>query len=437
VYDRAVIPFQKPELLDLFSVAETLHAAGVIQTIQLTESLPDEPPLYIWSASCVRDYAVRENLIASGISFDNERVALTTALAEAVERHVWASRVDYFAAQKKATAESMRRKRVAALDLERLVGLPQKSSPEQKFLWIRGDSLISKRPLWVPAQLVSGNPGVLTSLNEPLLREQNTNGCAGGKTKEAAILQGALEAIERDAYMILWLNRLILPRINVEQLALRSASLSRLMKLCVRYRLIPQVIRMLTDAPTYALAVVLEDESGMTPNMSLGLKAHRDPAQAAEGALLEALRIRPDIRAMENETPKEVQEQIADIGHFDRLRYWTKHNRAKGLAFLTAGPTVNLTAESWESDTDEEHLARIVSWCREKGYECVSVSLTKSEGNPTPWHLERVIIPELQPLYLKEKNRPVDGLRVNEIPKQFGYLVEKEAHSSEEPHPFA
>ncbi len=413
VYEGATIPFQKPALLDLFVVAETLKTTGVIQTLRLEEPLPDEPPLHTWSVACVHDYTIRENLVASGISSENERAALTVALAEAVERHVLASRTDYFVAEKKETVSNMHYKGIAALALERIVSLPQAFSEAQKFLWIRGDSLISKRALWVPAQIVSGNPGVLVALNEPLLREQNTTGCAVGETKETALLQGALEVIERDAYMILWLNRLTLPQVNLDQLTLRSTSLSRLMKLCTRYRLRPSVIRMITDAPTYALAVVLKDESGMIPKISLGLKAHRNPALAAEGALLEALRIRPDVRRAQDETYDKSPERISDIGHFDRLRYWAEDNRAKALTFLTDGPTNDLQSEPWELDTDKEHLARIVAWCREKGYECASVSLTKSKGNPTPWHLEHVIIPELQPLYLKEKNRPIDSPRLS------------------------
>ena len=58
-------------------------------------------------------------------------------------------------------------------------------------------------------------------------------------------------------------------------------------------------------------------------------------------------------------------------------------DNAKNLEFLIAGDEGRATESEWEHDTDEEHGARIVEWCRARGYECVSVALGASKSNPT------------------------------------------------------
>src|SRR5438128_5550103 len=46
----------------------------------------------------------------------------------------------------------------------------------------------------------------------------DSNGCAAGNTLEAAIVQGFLELVERDAYAIWWYNRLQRAEVDLAQL---------------------------------------------------------------------------------------------------------------------------------------------------------------------------------------------------------------------------
>jgi len=77
----------------------------------------------------------------------------------------------------------------------------------------------------------------------------------------------------------------------------------------------------------------------------------------------------------------------------------------------------------WESDTEEEHLKRVITWCRDNDYECASVSLGVSAANPTPWYIEMVIMPDLQPIHLTESRRHLGGVRLKSIPTRFGYTA--------------
>jgi hypothetical protein len=125
-----------------------------------------------------------------------------------------------------------------------------------------------------------------------------------------------------------------------------------------------------------------------------------------------------------------------EIGHVDRIFFWGGGERAKQLEFLIRGPEETVEQQDFEDLAPEEHLRRIAEWCRAKGYECVSVSLGTSRLNPLPWHVEYVVIPELHPTHLHERMRQVGGVRLQDIPKQFGYTPLKEPHIAT-PHPFA
>jgi thiazole/oxazole-forming peptide maturase SagD family component len=236
--------------------------------------------------------------------------------------------------------------------------------------------------------------------------------------------------------MIMWLNQLTLPRFDIEDLCSQSPTLKDLIATCKKYRLTVDLVRMITDAPTYAMCAVVTDETDNLPKVILGLRAHQNKFLAAEKAILEALRIRQMTRRMLQHPPKDwVEDTKADnVGHVDRVLYWAKGDRWKKLSFLTQGP-VQRFEEPWEHDSEDEHLERILNWCKAVGYEFASVSLTKSKKNISPWHIEMVVIPPLQPIHLNEKLRHTGGSRLKEVPEMFGYKAIEPY--TDDPHPFA
>jgi ribosomal protein S12 methylthiotransferase accessory factor len=431
-------------LVDLFALAKKLEKGRILKSLGQAHSLPDEPPLFAWIANLHREFEGEAN--ASGAHPNSHRAALTATLAESVERYVWFEETDYFDSPTFSTTASIA-SRGRYIDPKMVAG-PSATARTTKglhiedssvFKWIRGYSWTAKKPLWLPAQLISGSRKEFyerAARKEPLIRSVSTNGLATRQTREGAVLYGVLELIERDAFMIMWLNQLTLPRFDIDDLCAQNASLAELVADCKKYRLKVDLIRMITDAPTYAVCAVVTDETENEPRVIVGLRAHSSKFLAAEKAILEALRIRQMTRHMIKHPPKNwsLETKADDIGHTDRLLYWATNNRSRKLTFLTKGPTQRFD-EPWEFDTEDEHLLRIIDWCKRAGYEFASVSLTKSKKNISPWHIEMVVIPELQPIHLNEKLRHTGGLRLKEVPEMFGYKP-IEPHTSD-PHPFA
>ena len=442
VYDWARIGYESVDLTRLLELAETLRVKGIIRQYGRKLSLPDEPRTAHWYA----EFEVNGHKKSGGSSLEDDTLALTKTLAEAIERHAWFT-YQQFPSLRKSTVTDIE-KEGDSINPERFAGhresQRQKNTrlrldPSDSFHWIKGYSWTKKRSSWIPAQVISGSNKLIAFSRlskEPAIRASITTGLATHPDRTQALLSGALEVIERDAYIITWLNQLSPPHITLDELTERSESLAKLVKQCRRYRLEPQILRLPTDAPAYAVCAVLEDTTSGLPRFSFGLKVDRDPTIAAEGAILEALRIRSSTRMWKMSANNwDRDTKAVDIGHLDRLLYWTEDNRADRLTFLLGGAIKPLVKEIWEDDSDEEHFARIVQWCREKGYELVSVSLTDAPENIPGWHIEMVVIPELQPMHLSEKLPCVGGERLHDIPRQFGYTP-REPYL-DDPHPFA
>jgi ribosomal protein S12 methylthiotransferase accessory factor len=442
-YDRSRIPFGRDDLSTLFDIAETLRRNSIIATYDPPSQLPDEPRFHQWRVIGSKP----RSHITGGMSVESTHAALISALAEAVERHLWFDTIDYFHTPTRATyTEIMRRGR--AIDPERFAGYSQAQRDAQtkfsittdsSFLWIRAHSWASDDTVWVPAQVVSGFHGsrcMRRVENEPILLASITNGLATGPTREFAILNGVLELIERDAFMITWLNQISPPVLDLDAIAATQETLSTLLERIRRYRLEAHVVHLPTDAPAYAVCAVIRDSSTIGPSIVLGLKAHRNLARAAEGALLEALRMRQNIRNQRIRTPLDPHKDPGTVEHTERALYWAEGDRHKRLAFLTAGKREALRAEPWENDAMEEHLIRIISWCNSHNYEFASVDLGCSKRNVSPWHVYLSVIPELQPMHQNEKYIYLGGKRLTSVPAQFGY-VPRHKPFADEPHPFA
>lgn len=443
IQDLRKIPFGRSELMEGLALADLLKSRGVIESFGRMASLTDEPQIKRWWAVC-NDVAKHRT---SGATANNDIDALYATLAEALERYLWTESRNHFISPLRATTKSMLRYGPCVVP-ERFVGFSstQRESdpklrlePDATYLWVRGTSHVTGRPTYVPAQTISGVRGLRTEkeTTEPLIRLPITTGLATWPEKKQAILSGALEVIERDAYMITWLNQLSLPRIPLDELCAENQSLAELIRKCVRYKLKTHAIRLITDAPTHAVCVVIEDGSGVAPRFACGLKAHHSLTTAVEGATIEALRGRVAHRNFAASGKRwDAKTPVDMIGHVDRIYYWGIPENAKGLEFLIQGKEVKRQPEIWENDTPEEHFARIIEWCRTVGYECVSVPLGISKLNPTSWHVEVVVIPELQPTYLHEKLQQIGGSRLKTVPEQFGYESRKHPFIKA-PHPFA
>ena len=441
LYSYRNAPFERPDLFDVFRIGQLLKSRNVITDVYPLTSFSDEPPLKLWGAACNDT----KKTLAGGGSVESDEAALYAAFGEALERYLWFTQRDYFKKPRYATASKISRfgnfiapeRFVSFTEAQREKNPHLRLNPNVEYLWIQGVSLVHEKKVYLPAQTASAAVHPHNQDHrEPLIRQQTTIGTATWPTKLGARLAGILEIIEREAYMVMWFNQLTLPRIALEPLRQKNGALDIVLERCERYRLRVHAVKMITDAPTHAVCAVVEDVSDLAPRFSFGLKAHRSLSLAVERALLEALRARRTFRSREEERNAwDPTMPIGKIGHIERTFYWALPQHAPRLSFLVEGKTIETKEAQWENDSDQAHFERLIVWCRNKGYECVSVSAGTSAANPTRWHVETVVMPDIQPTHLHESLRHLSGVRLKAIPEQFGYTILPEPFV-ESPHPY-
>lgn len=120
-----------------------------------------------------------------------------------------------------------------------------------------------------------------------------SNGAAAGNTYEEAVLQGALELVERDAVAIWWYNRLQRPEFDIS-----AIDDSRIHDTLATYRRLgrPIVLLDLThDLGIPVVAAVSAREGGVSEDILLGFGAHLDPAIAVMRAISEVTQFYPGV----------------------------------------------------------------------------------------------------------------------------------------------
>ncbi|MBY0293951.1 YcaO-like family protein [Patescibacteria group bacterium] len=437
VFDRFNFPYGKTELTYCFELAQKMVKMELIKMVRPVMQFQDEPRLKMWVCGNVSERKFQ----TGGASLDDEEGALMAALAESLERQIW-RQDDYFVQRIYISESDMQRKRIPHTPLQSFASFTPEQRNSQKrlqfnentkFLWVKGVSLVSKKNLHVPAQAVSSaHNGLDVTAHEPLIRVRSTNGLATWPTQIGARLAGVHELVERDAYMIMWLNQLTLARLDITPLLSQHPTLMKFVRDLERYRFRIHCIPMLTDAPTYAMATVIEDMSGKGPRFTIGLKAHRSLVVAIEKSATEAMRARYAARLTDYEIP----DAVSKVGHYDRVPYWAREGNAKKLEFLISGEMKVIEPQPWDNDSEESHYERIIEWLRSNDMEAVSVPLTHSKKNVSKFHIEMVVIPKLHALHLSERDLAFGGERWQSVPKMFGVQPRKEMFTAE-PHPFA
>ncbi len=379
-----------------------------ISSARWKQQLPDEPHFFQYSVRIKADHGS-----AGGTSLSRAR-AMRTALAEAVERSIWLSETRHLRYGPPTPSRDMpaNTPRASAYVLSDKTHTAHLATIDDIPLrWSKAYSYTARQYVSVPSQMLSAT--YAKESGEIMLRQPITTGLATAPTRNASLLSGALEVIERDAFMVTWLSGMSPANIIHDSLTDACPELGTLLASCTRYRLKVDFVRLFTDAPTYAIMAVVSDPSNMPP-VAVGAAAGPDAGRAALKGLLEALRARQNSRA---QAKKETSQQNS------RLGFWAKPEHTTHAAFLTANSPTPLQRAPWHNDTVRAHFARIIDWARALSFDLLAADLSAGEANVPGWHIHQVIIPQLQPLYQDERQKSSYGSRVPTVLKLYGHTI--------------
>lgn len=302
--------------------------------------------------------------------------------------------------------------------------------------WIQARELPGGQLVWAPASLIYLDyPG---NDEDAYFCTPTSNGLAAGPNLEAAILAGLYELIERDSFLIAWMNRLPAEEVTIPSSAQVEASLIRHYQ---RFEVETRVFHLPTDMPAYVMMAILIAGRGKTPAVVVGLGCHTDPCVAVRKALFEGAQIHPG----------EV-ERCREPGYSERLRsyedvrtledhgaFFTSPDRLPELAFLLESERHKGVDEmpNLSAGTVAEDLDRCVAALTHAGCRVLYADLTTPDLNDYAIRVVRTLATGLQPIHFGYGEERLGGRRLYELPRILGFRAEDvtEAGINRCPHP--
>ncbi len=274
-----------------------------------------------------------------------------------------------------------------------------------------GRSLADDAPALLPAQLVYLAWDELAD-GEASIVHATSSGLACGASYAEAALSALLELVERDAFMLVWRNRLSLPRIDPhaahgvvawERRYLDGARLRR------------RVVDLSCVHGLPTLLAVVEDGAG---SLGVGAAAAASPEAAYRKALAEAYATQGAARRMrEDGTSRRAHfEEIATFA--DHIAVYADPRNAVRAAFLTASPDrVQLDLlPAMAPAPPEEQLEFVARALLDAGVESYAVDVTTPDIADLGLCVVRAVAPELCMLDVRQDACFLGGPRLRRAP---------------------
>jgi ribosomal protein S12 methylthiotransferase accessory factor len=425
----------KKDFLNRFG---TLKTHGIANSLSEYVMYPDEPQGYITTVGLTGrksfGYAGR------GVDMFDRKKTYLPAIGESVER--WAvANYDPHDSIRSSNANLKKPK----LDIFSFAGFSEEKRRDSRFplritndtifRWVRGRSLIDGKKTYIPLQTISFVPSREKN-REPLISFEITTGAAAGKTYEDAVLGGLFEVIERDAFMIHWLNQTTPDQIDLSTVP--DVRVRKMIDIAHRYRLELYPLYLLTDAPAHTVACVCLDRSGIGPAVTIGMSTHLSLIEATYKSVAEVLATRSPSRRRVEQNKDEIPKK-EDVGHLSRLFYWSRPEKIRDITPWISGVKKPFSTFPMYRDTgtSKEKLNYLLEFFKHEHYTVVAKEIL-------PRRLRRkfkmtvvfVKVPEFQPLFVDERFACTNGKRLIEVPKKFNWNMRTPGGTCTEPHPF-
>lgn len=306
---------------------------------------------------------------------------------------------------------------------------PDKKAPMR---WVRAVSLLDGRLIYVPVTMVY----LYCGFGYPSERVCFiiSTGCAAHLSLERALVSAILEVVERDATSITWLQKLPLPRIEIDQVP------PSLVPYWERYQAgVEELEYIFFDATTdlgiptiYGLQISRANKRLKTL-VSCG--SALEPAEALASTMREMASSR--IAFYQPPACPERVEEFTEILH--GATYMAREEHAEAFDFLLKSGRRHLLSQmqSVPARDDKEALQSLLNILRAKNLQAYAVELSTDEALRAGLRAVRVVIPGLQPLSFNYCGRFLGHPRLYQAPANMGYPVWPEEQLNQWPQPFA
>jgi ribosomal protein S12 methylthiotransferase accessory factor len=170
------------------------------------------------------------------------------------------------------------------------------------------------------------------------LTTATSNGLAAGEDLDSAVLGGILELIERDSFLITWMNCLPVDQLDLPDLGAVEFDIVehyRRFGIYIRIYLLP------TDIPVHVMMAVSRDEKDRPPVTAVGLGCSLNPRDAARKALFELCQTRhgETWRYWNSEAHQRIRAPTDIVSPTDHSGFYASRLVPEAFAFLDDGLT--------------------------------------------------------------------------------------------------
>jgi ribosomal protein S12 methylthiotransferase accessory factor len=303
--------------------------------------------------------------------------------------------------------------------------------------WLEAVELPVRSPVWVPASLVFLN--FAGQQPQDHLTPPTSSGTAAGADLDHALLSGVLEVIERDAFLVTWLNRLPVPAL---EFSIIGGACGTIRDHYARYGVETRAYLLATDVPVHAVMAIGLDRRGDGPAAVVGLGCAMSPEGALRRALFEVCQMHPTERHKFSTGDAARLDRYADVHTLDEhALYFTRHDHLGELAFLLEGKDAVRIDDlpDYSTGSVAGDLASIVRALHDVGSRTVYIELTTPDLQDFPIRVVRTLVTEFQPIAFGHDQQRLGGRRLYEVPRRLGYgtSLRTEQDLNPCPHPIA
>ena len=248
-----------------------------------------------------------------------------------------------------------------------------------------------------------------------------SNGLAAGPSLSAAVLGGLYELIERDAFLIGWMNRLPVRQVDYSGMAGIAA---RIRTHYARFEIEALVFDLTTDIGVPVMLALAVDRSGSGPAVVAGLGCHLNPAVALKKALMEVCQVRPSQSLKFAKAPPwEKLKSYGDVKTLeDHAGFAAIPGNLREFDFLLNNGTSRIEdLPNGSAGGVEADLARSVELLRAAGCRVAYVDLTTPDVAPYGISVVRAIATGLQPIHFGAGEERLGGRRLFETAAKLGW----------------
>lgn len=407
----------------------------------------DEPKFWQYSATLNSKFLSQDGTdfssVASGISLTSEKTVMVKCLCEAVERYCnhafFNSSVAHVGAYNQLKDAALNPRNVGAFSENQLKNKNFKKfliSNNSRFSWTEGVSLTANKKILIPSQLIYlSYPHIL---DEPVIYPGISTGSAGGSCLSAALVRGICEIVERDAFMIFYLNKLEPKKIALNRL--KDPKIQNLLDILSRYKMEVYSFDITTDIDIPTFLSVVVDRTGFGKSIALGLKCDLNQITAIIGSIEETFNSRSWLRTEYEKGEKKVA--LSDLLKNSDIRtrglLWYPVEAIDNLSFLLNAPKSkdNINAKEIKRASGQQ-LEHILEIFKKHEYDVLYKDITLPVFKSLNYFVTKTIIPQMQPFYLNENYKLLGGRRLYDVPKKIGFKTKlRENQLNLYPHPF-